>query len=91
MIAVGQDIVSAPFEEFGILQKWNILQAGLDTEVKEIPGVFTGGDCATGPSTVIRAIVAGKSSRNTILMNILVTITHLLVKLLYRNQKRKYA
>ena len=52
MIAVGQDIVSAPFEEFGIPAKWNILQAGLDTEVKEIPGVFTGGDCATGPSTV---------------------------------------
>ena len=39
MIAVGQDIVSAPFEEFGIPAKWNILQAGLDTEVKEIPGI----------------------------------------------------
>ena len=60
MIAVGQDIVSAPFEEFGIPAKWNILQAGLDTEVKEIPGVFTGGDCATGPSSVIRAIAAAK-------------------------------
>ena len=66
MIAVGQDIVSAPFEEFGIPAKWNILQAGLDTEVKEIPGVFTGGDCATGPSTVIRAIAAGKVAAHNI-------------------------
>ena len=66
MIAVGQDIVSAPFEEFGIPAKWNILQAGLDTEVKEVPGVFTGGDCATGPSTVIRAIAAGKVAAHNI-------------------------
>ena len=66
MIAVGQDIESAPFEEFGIPAKWNILQAGLDTEVKEIPGVFTGGDCATGPSTVIRAIAAGKVAAHNI-------------------------
>ena len=66
MIAVGQDIVSAPFEEFGIPAKWNILQAGLDTEVKEIPGVFTVGDCATGPSTVIRAIAAGKVAAHNI-------------------------
>lgn len=66
MIAVGQDIVSAPFEEFGIPAKWNILQAGLDTQVKEVPGVFTGGDCATGPSTVIRAIAAGKVAAHNI-------------------------
>ena len=25
-----------------------------------MPGVFAGGDCATGPSTVISAIAAGK-------------------------------
>ena len=66
LIAVGQDIVSQPWEEFGIPAKWNILQAGLDTQVKEIPGVFTGGDCATGPSTVIRAIAAGKVAAHNI-------------------------
>lgn len=60
LIAVGQDIDSKPFEEFGIPAKWNILQAGLDTAVADMPGVFTGGDCATGPSTAIRAIAAGK-------------------------------
>ena len=28
--------------------------------IKDLPGVFSGGDCATGPATVIRAIAAGK-------------------------------
>lgn len=66
MIAVGQDIVSAPFEEFGVPTKRNVLQAGLDTEVAGMPGVFTGGDCATGPATVIRAIAAGKVAAHNI-------------------------
>lgn len=66
MIAVGQDIVSAPFEKFGVPAKRNVLQAGLDTEVAGMPGVFTGGDCATGPSTVIRAIAAGKVAAHNI-------------------------
>ena len=59
MIAVGQSIESAPFEEFGMPAKWNELQAGQDTAVESMPGVFTGGDCATGPSTAIKAIAAG--------------------------------
>ena len=28
--------------------------------VSDLPGVFAGGDCVTGPATVIRAIAAGK-------------------------------
>ena len=66
LIAVGQDIVSKPFEEFGMPAQWNIFKSGLDTAVEEIPGVFTGGDCATGPSTVIRAIAAGKVAAHNI-------------------------
>ena len=66
MIAVGQDIVSAPFEEFGIPANRGVLQAGLDTAVERMPGVFTGGDCATGPATVIRAIAAGKVAAHNI-------------------------
>lgn len=27
---------------------------------RDAPGVFAGGDCVTGPATVIRAIAAGK-------------------------------
>lgn len=60
LIAVGQDIVSQPFEDFGMKAKWGIFEAGLDTKVADMPGVYVGGDCATGPSTAIRAIAAGK-------------------------------
>lgn len=60
LIAVGQDIVSAPFEEFGMAADRGVFRAGLDTEVKDMDGVFVGGDCATAPSTAIRAIAAGK-------------------------------
>ena len=60
LIAVGQDIVSEPFEEFGMPAEWHVFKAGLDTAVEGMPGVFVGGDCATGPSTAIKAIAAGK-------------------------------
>ena len=66
LIAVGQDIISQPFEDFGMPAKWNIFKAGLDTAVEEMKGVFVGGDCATGPSTVIRAIAAGKVAAHNI-------------------------
>ena len=66
LIAVGQDIVSKPFEDFGMPAKRNVFQAGLDTAVKELPGVFVGGDCATGPATAIRAIAAGKVAAHNI-------------------------
>ena len=62
ILAVGQDIVSQPFEEFGIPAERSVLQGGLDTAVASMPGVFVGGDCATGPATVIRAIAAGKAA-----------------------------
>jgi NADPH-dependent glutamate synthase beta subunit-like oxidoreductase len=65
-IAVGQDSVSKPWEDSGIPAKGNILQGGDGTQVKEIHGVFTDGDCATGPSTVIRAIAAGKVAAHNI-------------------------
>jgi len=65
-MAVGQDIVSAPFEEFGMKAEHNIFVAGLDTEVENMPGIYVGGDCATGPSTVIRAIAAGKVAAHNI-------------------------
>ena len=58
--AVGQGIVSQPFEDFGMPAKWTIFQANPDTSVEGMPGVFVGGDCQTGPSTAIRAIAAGK-------------------------------
>ncbi len=65
LIAVGQDIVSKPFEEFGMPANRGVFKAGLDTAVAEMPGVFVGGDCATAPATAIRAIAGGKvAARN---------------------------
>ena len=60
ILAIGQDIESKPFEDFGMPAERGVFRAGLDTAVQTMPGVFVGGDCATGPATVIRAIAAGK-------------------------------
>lgn len=75
LVAVGQAIASSPFEEGGLgasrgrLQADDQLRAACrEEEAAGSPGlspVFVGGDCCTGPATVIRAIAAGKvAARN---------------------------
>lgn len=66
LIAVGQDIISRPFEEFGMEAERGVFKAGLNTAAENMDGVFVGGDCATGPSTAIRAIAAGKVAAHNI-------------------------
>ena len=62
IVAIGQGIESKEFEKQGIPVKRGVIEAmswsGVKT--KDITGVFAGGDCVTGPATVIRAIAAGK-------------------------------
>ena len=60
IVAVGQGIESKNFEKEGVaVQRGSI--ASLDSqEVSGMPGIFAGGDCVSGPATVIRAIAAGK-------------------------------
>lgn len=58
--AIGQDIETKPFEEEGIPVSKGVIDALNTTAIKDIPGVFSGGDCVSGPATVIRAIAAGK-------------------------------
>ncbi len=60
VVAIGQGIETRAFEEAGVSVKRGTITAMSDSEIKEIPGVFAGGDCVTGPATVIRAIAAGK-------------------------------
>lgn len=60
VVAIGQGIATRHFEESGLAVKKGTIEAMSDSEVKEIPGVYAGGDCVTGPATVIRAIAAGK-------------------------------
>lgn len=66
LIAVGQDIESAPFEEFGMDADRTYLTANRHLHAAcAADNVFVGGDCHTGPKTVILAIGAGKvAARN---------------------------
>lgn len=67
LIAVGQDIESAPFEEAGMQADRTYFEAddGLKS-VGSLDNVFVGGDCQVGPKTVIIAIGAGKMAARNI-------------------------
>ena len=59
--AIGQDIESHIFEKWGVpLEKGHTLSVESSGQITNMDGVFAGGDCVTGPSTVINAIAAGK-------------------------------
>ena len=63
VVAVGQGVETLGFEQAGIeIQRGGTVLAGSDTRLPEMEGVFAGGDCVTGPATVIRAIAAGKAA-----------------------------
>lgn len=59
--AIGQATENQPFEKYGIPinKKGNII-ADSSSGVERSVGMFAGGDCVTGPSTVINAVAAGK-------------------------------
>ncbi len=60
--AIGQQVDSAEFAKQGVPVKWNNIQSNESCVVLEDEGVFAGGDCSSGPSTVIRAVEAGKTA-----------------------------
>lgn len=60
LMAVGQRVDSDYFAEVGLPVKWGNIQTYDTGNVREIDGVYAGGDCVTGPSTVIMAVAAGK-------------------------------
>lgn len=60
IVAIGQNIESEHFSEFGMPVRRGIIEALNSSEIENIPGIFAGGDCVTGPDTVIKAIGAGK-------------------------------
>ena len=57
--AIGQAIDSAHFESSGVGTERRRIKADPSGAVPGMPGVFTGGDCFFGPSTVVRAIDSG--------------------------------
>lgn len=60
--AIGQGIDYHDFEDSGVpvVESKGLFSANRSAAVEQIDGVFAGGDCVTGPSTVINAIAAGK-------------------------------
>lgn len=65
IVAIGQAIESARFGEYGLPLKWDTIAASDECDFEGFDGIFCGGDCATGPATVIKAIAAGKvAARN---------------------------
>ncbi|MGL5123615.1 MAG: NAD(P)-binding protein [Fusobacteriaceae bacterium] len=60
IIAIGQEIETESFSKHGIPINKGTIDALDWSGFKNSPGIFAGGDCVTGPATVIRAISAGK-------------------------------
>ncbi len=60
--AIGQKIDSGAFEAAGVPTNRNRISASDDTKVDTEGLIFSGGDVTSGPSTVIRAIEAGKTA-----------------------------
>ncbi len=60
IIATGQDIEIAHFEEAGVNTERGRIVTSSTSTLEGMPGVFAGGDCASGPATVISAIAAAK-------------------------------
>ncbi len=66
IIAIGQAVQTEHFELAGLPVSRGCLISGKDTKVKGLDNVWSGGDCATGPSSAIAAIAAGKAAAASI-------------------------
>ncbi len=60
IVAIGQDIEFQHFEEAGLPVNRGKIQTERYGGFNNMPGVFAGGDCASGPASVIKAIAAAK-------------------------------
>ena len=60
IVAIGQDIEFQHFEEAGLPVNRGKIQTERYGGFDNMPGVFAGGDCASGPASVIKAIAAAK-------------------------------
>lgn len=60
VVSIGQQIATKQFEEHGIPTSRGAIAAMSTSDFENVAGVFAGGDCVTGPATLIRAIAAGK-------------------------------
>ena len=64
--AIGQAIEFEEFEKSGLTVTRGTFEALTSGAAMNFDGVFVGGDCVSGPATVIKAIEAGKVAAATI-------------------------
>ena len=59
--AIGQKVDTSCLDKEGApgVSKWGTLAADADTLVTDQPDIFAGGDCVSGPATLIEAMAAG--------------------------------
>ncbi len=62
LVAVGQGIDSRVLDASGISVARGRIVTTNDVEIPGLSGLFAGGDCVSGPATVIRAVAAGKEA-----------------------------
>lgn len=60
IVAIGQNIETMHYEESGLPVQRGRIETLPDGGFAGFPGVFAGGDCASGPATVIQAVAAAK-------------------------------
>lgn len=61
LMAIGQDVDSAALNESHLkVNKWDHIVIDETTMMTNVPGVFAGGDCATGAATVVEGVGAGR-------------------------------
>ncbi|AEC01585.1 NAD(P)-binding protein [Parasphaerochaeta coccoides] len=65
IVAIGQNVEYRGFEDAGVPVSRGTIHASSSSKVENIPSIpnlFAGGDCVSGPATVIKAIAAGKAA-----------------------------
>jgi formate dehydrogenase beta subunit len=66
--AIGQQVQSGSLQESdGVkMNRWNCVEVDKSTLMTSRPGVFAGGDCCSGPSTLIHAMANGLQAARSI-------------------------
>ena len=62
VLAIGQEVDTAVFKDYGLPVSGKGLVSSEDTSVEGFSGVFASGECVTGPATVIQTISAAKAT-----------------------------
>jgi heterodisulfide reductase subunit A-like polyferredoxin len=68
IIAIGQTVHDEPVKKVKQIcfDRWGTIECNDDNTTTEHDGIFSGGDCVTGPATMIEAIAAGNKAANAI-------------------------